>query len=81
MFMNGYMLESVDDLKRNFAIDDLIERYYSGELEIFLTKINEHQKASAVENIKNNAFLLIRLYEVFGIEPELTEEEIRNQFS
>lgn len=81
MMMNGKNIHSLDELMKNFSIDDLIYHYYSGELEIFLTKLGENQKASAVRNIPNNALLLIRLYSIFGIEPELTEEEIRTRFS
>ena len=36
MTMNRKKLRSVSDLKRNFAIDELIDSCYSGELEYFL---------------------------------------------
>lgn len=81
IMMNGQAVHTVDELLENFSIDDLIYCYYTGELEIFLTKLQEYEKASAIKNIPNNALLLIRLYAVFGIEPELTEKEIRNSFS
>lgn len=81
IMMNGQAVHTVDELLKNFSIDDLIYCYYTGELEIFLTELQEHEKASALKNIPNNALLLIRLYSIFGIEPELTEEEIRNSFS
>ncbi|MDD6489876.1 MAG: hypothetical protein PUG48_08710 [Clostridia bacterium] len=81
IMMNGQAVHTVDELLKNFSIDDLIYCYYTGELEIFLTELQEHEKASALKNIPNNALLLLRLYNIFGIEPELTEEEIRNSFS
>lgn len=81
IMMNGQAVHTVDELIKNFSIDDLIYCYYTGELEIFLTELQEHEKASALKNIPNNALLLIRLYNIFDIEPELTEEEIRSRFS
>lgn len=81
MMMNGKLLKSLDELMRNFSIDDLVAGYYSGELLFFLCKIGEMEKATAIKSIQNNAFLLVKLYSVLGIEPELTEEEIRSRFS
>ena len=81
IMMNGQAVHTVDELLKNFSIDDLIYCYYTGELEIFLTELQEYEKASAIKNIPNNALLLIRLYAVFGIEPECTEEEIRESFA
>lgn len=78
MTMNGKKLRSVDDLKRNFAIDELIDSYFSGELEYFLKETGNFDMIEKIRNIpKNNAFLLLRLYEILGIEPELSEEEVR----
>lgn len=81
MMMNGKLLKSLDELMQNFSIDDLVACYYSGELLFFLHKIGEREKAEAIKSVQNNAFLLVKLYSVFGIEPELTEEEIRSRFS
>ena len=79
MTMNGKKLMSVNDLKKNFAIDELIDSYYSGELEYFLKETKNLDMVRKIKNIpKNNAFLLIRLYEIFVINPELSEEEVRN---
>ena len=79
MTMNGKKLRSVGDLKRNFAIDELIDSYYSGELEYFLKETGNLDMIRKIRNIpKNNAFLLVKLYEIFGINPELSEEEVRN---
>ena len=73
MFMNGEYLGTLRDLKRCFCIDELIYSYYSGELEIFLDKIG---------NIpENNALLLIRLYEIFDLKYEDSEETIRNYYA
>lgn len=75
MTMNGEKLKSVNDLKKNFAIDELIDSYYSGELEYFPRKTGN---LDMVRNIsKNNAFLLVKLYEILEIKPELSEEEVR----
>lgn len=45
MMMNGEYLETLQDLKRCFCIDELIYSYYNGELEVFLNKIEEHKKS------------------------------------
>ncbi|MDE5620845.1 MAG: hypothetical protein K2O29_03875 [Ruminococcus sp.] len=55
-------------MKRYFSIDELIYSYYSGELEIWLKKIGETEKAEQVRNIVNNTLLLLRLYQIFGLE-------------
>ena len=76
--MNGKKLRSVSDLKRNFAIDELIDSYYSGELEYFLKETGNLDMLRKIKSIrKNNAFLLVKLYEILGIKPELSEEEVR----
>lgn len=82
MLMNGEYLENLNDLKRCFCIDELIYSYYNGELEIFLHKIGEKQKAEQIRNIpENNALLLIRLYEILGLQYEDSEEEIRSDYA
>ena len=79
MTMNGKKLRSVGDLKINFAIDELIDSYYSGELEYFLKETGNLDMLRKIKSIrKNNAFLLVKLYEILGIKPELSEEEVRN---
>lgn len=82
MLMNGEYLETLQDLKRCFCIDELIYSYYNGELEIFLDKIGENKKAEQIRNIsENNALLLIRLYEVLGLHYEDSEEKIRSDYA
>lgn len=82
MLMNGEYLETLQDLKRCFCIDELIYSYYNGELEIFLDKIGENEKAGQIRNIsENNALLLIRLYEILGLQYEDSEEEIRSDYA
>lgn len=82
MFMNGEYLETLQDLKRCFCIDELIYDYGNGELEIWLRKIGETEKADRISKIsKVNAYILLRLYEILGLNPELSEEEIRSRFT
>lgn len=82
MLMNGEYLETLQDLKRCFSIDELIYSYYNGELEIFLDKIGEHKKAEQIRNItENNALLLIRLYYIFDLNYEDSEEKIRSDYA
>jgi len=82
MLMNGEYLETLQDLKRCFSLEELLYSYYNGELEIFLDKIGEHEKADQIRNIsENNALLLIRLYEIFDLRYEDSEEKIRNDYA
>ncbi len=79
MVINGEYLETLQDLKRCFCIDELIYTYISGELEIWLRKIGETDKAEKVSKIpKINAYILLRLYEILDLNPDLSEEEIRS---
>lgn len=82
MLMNGEYLENLDDLKRCFCIDELIYDYISGELEIWFRKIGETEKAEMVSEIpKVNAYILLHLYEILELNPDLSEEEIRSFFN
>ena len=82
MFMNGEYLENLNDLKRCFCIDELIYEYQSGELEIWLRKIGETEKAERVSKIsKVNAYILLQLYEILDLNPDLSEEKIRSIFA
>lgn len=82
MLMNGEQLETLHDLKRCFCIDELIYNYGSGELEIWLRKIGETEKAEKISEIsKVNAYILLRLYEILDLNPELSEDEIRSLFT
>ena len=78
MFMNGEYVKTIEDLKRCLSLEELVYNYYSGELEIWLRKIGETEKADQLQQIeKNNAYLLLQLYAIFGWNPELSEEELR----
>lgn len=81
MMMNGKLLKSLDELTKNFSIDDLVACYYSGELFFFLQKIGEYEKLAALQRVTRNAYLLVQLYELLGLNPELTETNIRRCFS
>ena len=77
MMMRGKEISSLRELAANFAIDDLINAYYTGELEFFLRRCGEDNKADAIGDIQQNAYLLVRLYEILDLDPKQTEEEIR----
>ncbi|MDE6834012.1 MAG: hypothetical protein K2J39_07205 [Ruminococcus sp.] len=82
MLMNGEYIENLMDFQRCFSMEELIYSYYNGELEIFLDKIGEPEKAEQLRNIpENNALLLIRLYDIFGFKYEDSEETIRNGYA
>ena len=79
--MNGKYIKKLDDLKHYFSIEELLYSYYNGELEIFLEKAGEHDKAKQIRQIsEHNALLLIRLYEVFDLPFEDSEEKIRQNY-
>ncbi|MCM1315792.1 MAG: hypothetical protein NC205_08435 [Prevotella sp.] len=78
MKMLGNELHNLLDLKHNFSIDELVYTYYSGELVVFLNSIGEYEKAEKLNNILHNGYLLTGLYELFGLNPEDSEEDIRN---
>ena len=75
---SGVDKKTIEDLKRCLSLEELVYNYYSGELEIWLRKIGETEKADQLQHIqKDNAYLLVQLYAVFGWNPELSDEEIR----
>ena len=78
MMIRGKEMASMRELWANFAIDDLINAYYSGELEFFLRKCGEDNKADMLADIPHNAYLLMQLYEILELDPKLTEEDIRH---
>ena len=78
MMIRGKEIASMRELWANFAIDDLINAYYSGELEFFLHKCGEDKRADMLADIPHNAYLLMQLYEILELAPKLTEEDIRH---
>ena len=81
MMMNGKLLRSIDELLQNFSIDDVVACYYSGELSFFLQKTGEYEKLAKLQRITPNGSLTAQLYDLFDLNPEWTEKEIRNRFS
>lgn len=78
MMMRGKSIGTLAEFNQNFSIDELLYGYYSGELEIFLIRTGEREMAEKVHRIeKNNAYLLLKLYEIFGFDFKLSDEEIR----
>lgn len=76
MKMFGTELYSMQDLKDNFSIDELIYSYYSGELAVFLDSIGEFEISQKLDNIRHNGYLLTELYKLFGLNPETSEEDL-----
>ena len=81
MMMNGKLLKSIEELLQNFSIDDLVACYYSGELFFFLQKTGEYEKLAKIQRIMPNGSLTAQLYDLFDLNPEWTEKEIRRRFS
>ena len=77
MMMNGKQLKTMSELMQNFCIDEFIGAFYSGELEYFLRKCGEDNTANLLCDIPHNAYLLVRLYEILDVDPQLTEEKVR----
>ena len=80
MRMLGDELHSLQDFKHHFSIDEIIYSYYSGELAVFLNSIGENEIAQKLDGIPHNGWILVKLYELFGLNPELTEEVIRKPY-
>ena len=78
MLMNGEYLETLQDLKKCFSMEELLYSYESGGLEIWLERIGETERAEKIRHIqKTDAFTLIEIYKILGLNPHLSEEEIR----
>ena len=77
MIMSGKEINSITELKQNFSINELIYSFDSGELEIWLRKIGESEKADALSEIRFNGYVLEKLYKLLVLDPNLTEKEVR----
>lgn len=81
MPMIGEHTKTLGDMLHNFALDELIDSYYTGELEIFLRRIDCGSAADSVAAlIPHNAFIVVELYKILGLDPKMTEEQIRLSF-
>lgn len=73
--------KTYNDMMHKFEIDELISCYYTGELEIFLRRIGKHGEAEAIAALNTrNAFVLVELYKILGLDPYMTENEIKHSF-
>jgi len=81
MIMNGKEINSITELKQNFSISELIYSFESGELEIWLRKIGESEKADKLSEIRFNGYVLEKLYKLLDLDPKLTEKEVRELFT
>ena len=73
--------KTYNDMLSKFELDELISCYYTGELEIFLRRIGKRGEADAVAALETrNAFLAVELYKILGLDPHMTEDEIRRAF-
>lgn len=58
MIMNGNEICSLNKLKQNFSIDELVYCFCSGELKIWLRKIGENTLADKISEIAYNGYVL-----------------------
>ena len=77
MIMSGKEINSITELKQNFSISELLYSFDSGELEIWLRKIGELEKADRLSKIRFNGYVLETLYRLLELDPNLTEKEVR----
>ena len=77
MIMSGKEVNSITELKQNFSISEIIYSFDSGELEIWLRKIGESEKADTLLEIRFNGYVLETLYRLLELDPNLTEKEVR----
>lgn len=81
IFINGEILENIDHLKRCFSLEELLYSYCNGEFAFWLNSIGETEKAAKLSQIeKLDAYMLLKLYQIFDLNPNLMEEEIWEQF-
>ena len=76
MYMNGEYLETLQDLKRCFCIDELVYSYYNGELELFLDKIGAHEKAERIRKIPVSNALLFP-HHTFSSDSQIASRQFR----
>lgn len=73
--------KTFNDMLHKFEIDELIYSYYIGELEIFLRRMGKRGETYAVAALEmHNAFVLVELYKILGLDPYMTEDEIKRSF-
>ena len=66
---------------KRFNMTELLYDFDSGSLAIKLRRSGLGRIADKIEEIPHNAKTLCKIYRVFGLNPEYTEEEIRQQFN
>ncbi len=71
-------------IKKHFKRLNMTELLYdfdSGSLAIKLRRSGLGHIADKIEEIPHNAKALCEIYRIFGLNPEYTKEEIRQQFN
>ncbi len=66
---------------KRFNMTELLYDFDSGSLAIKLRRAGLGHIADKIEKIPHNAKALCEIYRIFGLNPEYTEEEIRQQFN
>lgn len=78
MLMNGKKIDSLEDLRINFNISDLVKNFQRGELSKWLLDLGYVEKSTQLDRLsKNESMLLTKICEILEINPNLTEEEIK----
>jgi hypothetical protein len=73
--INGILCKSIEDLKENFNIYDLLEHFESGKLEIWL-KSRKFEQISAIQEISkllSKTTVSKKIYEAFDLEFDANE--------
>ena len=87
LFTNGVKVETLDDLKENFNIKDVLENFRKGSLERWLMESRLSDLAQQVSVIKKEASdqsVIFKLFNIFALSDEQIErankqEEIRQE--
>ena len=66
---------------RNFSMVDLLYDFDSGGLANKLRRAGLSGLAAKIDRIPNNAYASQEIFKAFGLDPNLSESEIRRKFS
>lgn len=66
---------------KNFSLVELLYDFDSGGLSNKLRRAELSEIAEKIDQITNNAYAAQEIFKAFGLDPNLSEKEIRRKFS
>ena len=70
LFTNGVKVETLDDLKENFNIKDMLENFRNGSLERWLAEnrfSGEVEQVSQIKKDSSDQSVIFRLFTIFSL--------------